>query len=212
MGQTVDAKLAAIYSQARFETSFWLEAVFSKGVLEPFISRHIGSVFLAEGQDITAQSAIGERFPSVVTIRTAKVLAASRSILNSAGLALMLIAAVSLGASILVMASVVAVNRQRQVYEASVLHAIGTRMSVVLKSVGLEYLLLAVVLSVFAMITGGSLAYLLMHFWLKIDSTGSLWVGIVVAVAASVLCLFAGAMWLMRTLAATPAILLKSSH
>ncbi len=211
MGTTIDTTLVAIYSQARFETSFWLEAVFTKDVLDPFISRHIGSVHLDPDNDIAAQSSLGEEFPGVVTIRTAKVLAASRSILSSAGLAMMLIAGVSLVASILVMASVVAVNRQRQVYEASVLHAIGTRMSVVIKSVAFEYTLLAVVLSVFAMIAGGTIAQLLMHYWLKIDSTGSAWAGVVVAMAASVLCLFAGAIWLMRTLSATPAILLKRS-
>ena len=82
---------------------------------------------------------------------------------------MMLIAGVSLVASILVMASVVAVNRQRQIYEASVLHAIGTRMSTVVKSVAIEYTLLAVVLSVFAMIAGGLIAHTLMLYWLKID-------------------------------------------
>ena len=124
---------------------------------------------------------------------------------------MMLIAGVSLVASILVMASVVAVNRQRQIYEASVLHAIGTRMSTVVKSVAIEYTLLAVVLSVFAMIAGGLIAHTLMLYWLKIDSTGSAWAGVVVALAASVLCLFAGAVWLTRTLSATPALLLKRS-
>jgi putative ABC transport system permease protein len=211
MGQSIDATLVAIYSQARFETSFWLEAVFTNDVLEPFIGRHIGSVYLEPERDIAAQSALGEEFPAVVTIRTAKVLAASRSILSAAGLAMMLIAGVSLIASILVMASVVAVNRQRQIYEASVLHAIGTRMSAVIKSVAIEYTLLAVVLSVFAMIAGGLIAHLIMLYWLKIDSTGSAWAGVVVALAASILCLFAGAIWLMRTLTATPAVLLKRS-
>ncbi len=209
MEKTIDATLTAIYSQARFETSFWLEAVFTNDVLDPFIARHIGSVYLDTDHDVAAQSALAEEFPGVVTIRTAKVLAASRSILKSAGLAMMLIAGVSLAASILVMASVVAVNRQRQVYEASVLHAIGTRMGVVIKSVAYEYTLLAIVLSLFAMTAGGALAQLLLHYWLKIDSTGSAWAGVVVALVASVLCLFAGAVWLMRTLSATPAILLK---
>jgi len=107
---------------------------------------------------------------------------------------------------------VVAVNRQRQVYESSVLHAIGTRMTVVIKSVALEYTLLAIVLSLFAIIAGGTLAQLLLNYWLKIDGTGSAWAGVVVALAASVACLFAGALWLMRTLAVTPAILLKRQN
>ncbi len=209
LGEKVEATLAAIYSQARFETSFWLEAVFTDNILDPYITRYIGSIMLEPGSDIKAQSTLGTEFPNVVTVRTAKILAASRSILESAGLAMMLIAAVSLSASILVMASVVAVNRQRQVYEASIMHAIGTRMSVVMKSVVIEYMLLAFVLSVFAMITGGALAQALLTFWLKLDSEGSAWAGAAVAFGASTLCLAAGALWLVSTLRVSPALLLK---
>ena len=209
MGQPIDVTLVAIYAQARFETSFWLEAVFTNNVLDPFISRHIGSVTLTPDTDIAAQSTLGESFPNVVTIRTAKVLAASQEILSGASLAMMLIAAVSLGASVLVMASVVAVNRQRQVYEASVMHAMGTRMGEVMKSVVFEYGLLSVVLSLFAICVGSILGQALLTYWLKISSSGSLWAGAIVAVAASTLCLFAGALWLLLTLKATPAVLLK---
>ncbi|MFK8080747.1 MAG: ABC transporter permease [Granulosicoccus sp.] len=212
MGEPIVAELSAIYSQARFETSFWLEAVFTDDILDPFITRYIGSVMLEPQFDIAAQSALGEFFPNVVTVRTAKILESSRSILSSAGLAMVLIAAVSLSASVLVMASVVAVNRQRQVYEASIMHAMGTRMSVVMKSVVFEYLLLAVVLSVFAMIIGGALAQALLTLWLKLDSTGSAWAGAVVATGASTLCLFAGALWLVSTLKVSPAILLRRAQ
>jgi len=209
MGEAIEATLSVIYSQARFETSFWLEAVFTDNILDPFITRYIGSVSLEPGRDVAAQSVLGENFPNVVTVRTAKILAASRSILDSAGLAMLLIGSVSLAASILVMASVVAVNRQRQVYEASVMNAIGTRMSVVLKSVVFEYALLAVVLSLFAWIVGSSLAQAILHLWLKLDVDGSLWMGAIVATGASTLCLLAGALWLVLTLKVTPAILLQ---
>lgn len=211
MGQSIVVTLSAIYSQAQFETSFWLEAVFTDNVLDPFITRYIGSVMLEPEADIAAQSLLAESFPNVVTVRTAKILEASRSILSSAGLAMMLIAAVSLSASILVMASVVAVNRQRQVYEASIMHAMGTRMSVVMKSVVFEYLLLTIVLSIFALLFGGALAQVLLTFWLKLNTGGAVWIGAIVAAGASTLCLSAGALWLVSTLKVSPAILLRSS-
>lgn len=209
MGESIDATLSAIYTQARFETSFWLEAVFTDNVLDPFITRYIGSVMLEPGMDVAAQSTLGLSFPNVVTVRTAKILEASRSILASAGLAMALIASVSLAASLLVMASVVAVNRQHQVYEASVLNAIGTRMSIVLKSVLFEYLLLAMVLSIFAWATGSVLAQLILKLWLKLDSSGTLLIGAPVAMSASTLCLLTGALWLVLTLRVNPATLLK---
>lgn len=212
MGERIEATLSAIYSQAQFETSFWLEAVFTDNVLDPFITRYIGSVMLEPETDIAAQSVLGESFPNVVTVRTAKILEASRSILSSAGLAMTLIAAVSLSASILVMASVVAVNRQRQVYEASIMHAMGTRMSVVMKSVAFEYLLLTIVLSIFAIVIGSALAQMLLTYWLKLQSGGSIWMGALVATGASALCLSAGALWLVSTLKISPAILLRRAE
>ena len=36
-GKTLEATLAAIYEQATLETRFWFEAVFSPGVIEPFV-------------------------------------------------------------------------------------------------------------------------------------------------------------------------------
>ena len=213
LGDTVEAELAAIYAQARFETRFWLEAVFSAGALEPFVTRHIGSAFLADGADVAATARIGEAFPNVVTVRTARALAAARSVLASAGLALALVAAVSLAASVLVMASVVAVNRQRQVHEASVLHALGTRRGTILGSVLVEYALLGTVLALFAAVVGGLLGAAVIALWLELPLGGLLdgvWLtGLAVAAGASALCLSGGAAWLVRTLEASPASLLR---
>jgi len=213
LGENVEAELAAIYAQARFETRFWLEAVFSDGTLDTFVTRHIGSAFLADGADVAATARIGQGFPSVVTLRTKRALDAARSVLAGASLALALVAAVSLAASVLVMASVVAVNRQRQVHEASVLHAIGTRRGTILGSVLLEYALLGTVLALFATVVGCLLGAAVIGLWLELPLAGLLDVvaltGLAVAAGASVLCLSGGAVWLVRTLEASPATLLR---
>jgi putative ABC transport system permease protein len=209
MGTEVQATLAVIYSQANFETSFWLEAVFTPEVLDPFIDRHIGSIRLATDSDIPAMDTLGAVFPGVVIIRTAKILEAARSILAGASLGVFAIALVSLTASILVMASVVAVNRQRQVYEASVMHALGTRMRVVLRAVSWEYALLAAILTLFATALGSLIAFLVLEFWLELPVQYAWLAGLVVAAFASSACLLAGWLWLVRSLSATPAELLR---
>lgn len=209
MGQALEAELAVIYEQARFETRFWLEGVFTDGALEPFISRHIGTAFLEEGFDVDASNAIGLDFPNVVTVRTARALAAAREILGSAAKALGLVAAVSLAASMLVMASVVAVNRSRQIYEASVMHALGSRMSEVVKSVAFEYLLLGMALTVFSTIAGSLIGWIIVTFWIELSIAGVWPIGVLVAASASVFCLVSGALWMIRTLKASPASLLK---
>lgn len=211
LGEPVGATLSAIYKQARFETSFWLEAVFSQGVLDPFISRNIGSLRFANGADISAQRAIAAEFPNVVILRTAKILSAARSILASVSLGVLAITVISLAASILVMASVVAVSRQQQVYEASVMHALGTRMKLIMRSVIYEYALLAVILTFFATMVGSAIAWLIFEFWLKLPGDRVWLFGWLVAALASSICLMAGALWLQKSLSVTPAVLLKRS-
>lgn len=209
LDQPLEAELVAIYAQARFETRFWFEAVFTDGALEPFVTRHVGNAWFEAGTDLEATAALGQRYPNVVTVRTAKILEAARAVLTQASLGVLLIAAVSLAASLLVMASVVAVNRQRQAYEASVLHALGTRMADVLKSVVYEYVVLAVVLTVFASVVGSLIAAGVLTFWLELPA-GGLWsVGVTIAAVASAACLAGGAWWLSRTLRVAPAVLLS---
>lgn len=209
--QSVPAKLVAIYSQGQFETSFWLEAVFSTGALEPFIERSIGTIKLASGNEVAAMSALAEQFPNVVMVRTTKVLAAARSVLAGASVAILVIAAISLAASVLVMASVVAVSRQRQVYEASVMHAIGSRRSLILRSVVDEYVLLATTLTLFATIVGSLIAWGMLNYWLKLPMASVWALGPLVAAITSCLCLLSGAVWLLKTLSVEPSMLLKRS-
>lgn len=209
MGQTLDAELVAIYEQARLETRFWLEGVFTKGALDPFITRHIGTAFLEANTDVNAMNVIGAGFPNVVTVRTAKALAAAREILGNAAKALALIAMVSLAASILVMASVVAVNRARQIYEASIMHALGCRMSEVIKAVLYEYILLGFLLVLFATMVGSAIGWLIVVYWIELNVSGVFLAGLLVAAGASFICLASGAVWMIRTLRASPASLLK---
>ncbi|MFK7894177.1 MAG: ABC transporter permease [Granulosicoccus sp.] len=211
LGESVEAELVAIYEQARLETRFWLEGVFTNGVLDPFITRHIGTAFLDDGADVEAMNLIAASFPNVVSVRTAKALSSAREILGNAAKALAFIALVSLAASILVMASVVAVNRSRQVYEASVMHAVGSRMSDVIKTVVYEYILLGVVLIVFATLMGSVIGAIIITYWIELSVRGIWFTGLLVASLASILCLAFGALWMTRTLKASPASLLKNA-
>ncbi len=214
-GQELDVTLVAIYEQATLETRFWFEAVFSPGVLDPFVTRHVGSAWLTADapadSDIEAMNTIAAAHPGVVTIRTTRALDAARSVLQNAALAVSLISAVSLIASILVMASVLAVNRQRQVHEASVLHAIGTRMRTVMSAAVVEYAIMGLVVSLFATLIGGLLGQGILTFWIELPSEGVRSIAPAVAFGVCALCLLGAATWLSRTLKAKPAVLLRES-
>lgn len=209
LGEELEAELAAIYSQARFETRFWLEGVFSRDVLDPWITRYIGSAHLAQGQDIEAMRVLGADFPNVVTIRTSQLLANARGMLSAAALAVSLVGAISLAASLLVMSSVIAATTQRRVYESAIMHALGARHDAIRRSLFIEYLLMAVILTLFAFGAGGLIAWGILEYWLKLSLDGLWMTGLLVAFAGSVTCLTGGALWLMRSLQVSPAVLLQ---
>ena len=224
LGKTLEAELVAIYAQGNFETRFWFEALFSPGVLDNFITRYVGIAFQDNTApdtkptndsagiplDIAAANAISIEFPAVVTVRTSRGLAAAKRILNAAAMAVSLVALTSLLASLLVLASVVAANRQRQLQEAAILHAIGSRHRSLMQALGIEYLLLGAVVAVFASIVGGVLGTLVAALWLELPvGMATLLSGAAVAVGIAGLCLTAGAIWVARSLSVSPATLLR---
>jgi len=211
-GARVEAQLAAIYSQRRFQSRLWLEAIFSDGVLDPHVTRYVGAAYMNAADALAAQNRIAAGLPNVISVRTEGILNEARVLLGRAGGGLAMIAAVSLLVSLLVLASAMAASRARQVYEASVLHVLGARLGAVRRSLQLEYLLLALLTSAFAVVTGSSLALALLHFRLQLESTGLLWTGALTAMTVSACSLGLGAFYLMRRLRLSPARLLRSAN
>jgi len=208
--RSLEAVLTGIYSQKGLQTRFWFEAIFSDGVLDPYIHRYVGAAYMSDQAAREAQQRVARIAPNVVSVRTASILATARDLLEKAGLGLVVIAAVSLVVSLLVLSGVMATNRARQVYEATILHALGARLKVIRRSLQMEYLLLAAITSVFALVFGTALALPLLVYRLKLDSEFALWPGAVVAVVVSTCCLYLGARYLLRRLRVQPASLLRS--
>jgi len=210
-GRTLDTEIAAIYSQKGVQTKFWFEGILSDGALDPFINRHVGAAYMGDQDAIAAQREIAAIAPNVITVRTASLLDAARELLGKATAGLTIVAGVSLAASLLVLISVMATGKTRQIYDATVLHSLGTRKSVIKNSLHLEYLLLAFITSVFAILLGSAIALPLLNYRLKLPSEDLIWLGAVVAVSVSVISLSLGARYLLKRLQLNPALLLRSS-
>nr|WP_222124930.1 FtsX-like permease family protein [Variovorax boronicumulans] len=210
-GQPVDATLSAIYGQRRLQARLWLEGIFSDGVLDPYITRHVGAAWLDPEQAIAAQDRLAAAAPNIVSVRTDAVLSESRLLLGRASAALAVIAGVCLAASLLVLTSVVAASRSRQVYEASVLHALGARLASLRGALRWEYALLAFITIVFATVAGSALAAALLDWRLDLDAKGLYWTGALAATCVSGLSLALGAQWLLAQLRLSPARLLRGS-
>ncbi len=210
LGTPVEATLAAIYSQRRMQSRLWLEAIFSDGVLEPFITRHVGAAYLPAGETLAAQDRLAAVAPNIATVRTESLLNETRALMGRASSGLAVVALVCLAASLLVLGSVVAASRSRQVYDATVMHALGARHSLLRQVLLWEYALLALVTASFAIVAGSLLATALLRLRLDMDPLGLYWSGALTALAVSVVSLGLAARYLLRQMRLNPALLLRS--
>ncbi len=211
-GRNFDAEIVAIYSQKGLQTRFWFEGILSDGALDGMIARQVGAAFLDDGAAIDAQRSIARVAPNVISIRTADLLETARGILGKAASGLAVIAAISLGASLLVLITVLAAGRTRQIYDATVLHALGARFALIRQGLRLEYLLLAAVASLFSILLGAAIALPLLRYRLKLPSEDLLWLGAGVAFAVSGISLALGARYLLHRLRLNPVILLRGGQ
>lgn len=211
LGQPVEAELAAIYAQRRMQSRLWLEAIFSDGVLDPFVTRHVGAAWLSADDAIAVQDRLAALAPNIASVRTQALLDATRGLMARASAGLAVIALACLAASLLVLASVVAASRARQVYEASVMHALGARLSSLRRVLRWEYLLLALVTALFAVLLGSVLAAALLRWRLELDASGLYWTGTVTALGVSLVSLGVGAQVLLAQLKLSPARLLRGA-
>jgi putative ABC transport system permease protein len=120
------------------------------------------------------------------------------------------VAGVCLAASLLVLASVVAASRSRQVYDATVMHALGARHRLLRGVLVWEYVLLACVTAGFAVLTGSALATGLLLWRLDMSPLGLYWSGGLTAVLVSGVSMALGARYLLAQMRLSPAMLLRS--
>ncbi|MDH3317101.1 MAG: ABC transporter permease [Gammaproteobacteria bacterium] len=211
MGETVEAELAAVYGQRRIETRFWFEGMFSNGVLDRFITRYVGTAYLDHDEAVDIETRLAQAMPNVITVRTQRILKEAGSMLGRAAAGLAVVSGVSLLASLLVLVSVVATSRSRQVYSATILHSLGARIGVIRSSLTIEFALVALLVSVFAFVLGDVIALGLLQYRLKLNGADLWWTGASVAVLVSGASLGLGARHLLKRLRLEPALLLRSS-
>jgi putative ABC transport system permease protein len=178
-------------------------------VLDPFITRHVGAAYLSPEDAIVVQDRLAAAAPNVVSVRTEALLETSRSLMARASGGLAVIAMSCLLASLLVLASVAAASRARQVYEASVMHALGARMASLRRVQRWEHGLLAVATAAFAIAVGSGLAVALLRLRLDLEADGLYWTGVATALGVNLASLGIGAQILLAQMRVAPASLLR---
>jgi putative ABC transport system permease protein len=206
-----EADQLGIYTQRGVGTRFWFEGIFSDGALDPFIHRYVGAAYLSHAEALAIEPEIVRQLPNVVTVRTERLLREARAILARAASGLALIAGITLLASLLVLASVIASSRARQVYNATILHALGARITDIRISLALEYVLIALLTSLFAIALGSVIAMALLQWRIGIHADAAWWYGAATAFGVAAVTLGLGARTLLRALQLSPAALLRAA-
>jgi putative ABC transport system permease protein len=210
-GKSQRLQVRAIHSQKGVQTRFWFEGIVADGLLEGVPYRQVGTVFLTNEAAIEAQKRIAAVAPNVITVRTERLLTTARDLLGQATSGLLVIGAISLLASTLVLVSVIAAGRSRQIYEATVLNTLGARRSLIEKSLRLEFFLLAVVTVTFAVALGSAIALPLLEWRMKLPASDLLWVAILAATGVATTALWLGLRTVRARLRLTPARLLRDA-
>ena len=83
-------------------------------------------------------------------------------------------------------------------------------MADIRRSLHLEYMLLAIITSSFAILLGSALALPLLEYRLKLPSGELIWLGVITALSVSMLSLGLGAKYLLQRLKVRPAVLLRN--
>jgi putative ABC transport system permease protein len=161
-------------------------------------------------QALDAQDRLAAAAPNIATARTESLLRETRALLGRASGGLAVVAGVCLAASLLVLASVVAASRSRQLYDATVMHTLGARHSLLRSVLVWEYLLLAAFSAAFALLAGSALATGLLKWQLDMSPAGLYWTGLLTALGVSGLSLGLGAQYLLSRMRLNPAQLLRS--
>ena len=84
-------------------------------------------------------------------------------------------------------------------------------MQVIKRSLLMEYLLLALLATLFAVLLGSAIGMALLEWRLKLPSGDLIWLGALSALTISLLSLGLGAAYLLRRLTSRPAILLRET-
>jgi putative ABC transport system permease protein len=95
---------------AALQSRLWLEAIFSDGVLDPFITRHVGAAWMPPA-DPGRAGPLAAVAPNIASVRTESCCAKPARLMGRASAGLAVVAGACLAASLLVLASVVAASR-----------------------------------------------------------------------------------------------------
>ncbi|MDE1148929.1 MAG: ABC transporter permease [Azospirillaceae bacterium] len=150
LGREIEAEVAVVRDLDFTTLGINFTLVLSPGVLEHAPQTYLATVRAPAASEATIQRAVVKAFPNVTAIRVKEALSTVAVIIANIGMAVRVVAAVSLVAGTLVLAGAIAAGHRRRVYDAVVLKVLGATRSTILRTFLVEYGALGLVTALIA--------------------------------------------------------------
>ncbi len=160
LGRNITAKIGSIrqIDWSTFNLNFTV--IFSPGVLDNAPHTWLATVQTTTADaDIAVQQAVINKFSNITPVRVKEALSAAQKLLQQMGIAVQVIALLTLITGGLVMAGAMAADQKRRRLDAVILKALGTTRGDILRILTIEFALLGIMVAVLSIGLGTLAAY-----------------------------------------------------
>ncbi len=158
LGREVEATITNLRTVEWESLAINFVMIFSPNVFAGAPHAHLATLTYRDGGDEAKEIAllgeISDAFPTVTTIRVKDALEAVNDVIADLTIAIRAAAAVTLFASILVLAGTLAASHRTRIYDAVILKTLGARRRTLVMAFALEYAILGLVAALFGVLAG----------------------------------------------------------
>ena len=178
LGRNVTARISNLREVNWESLAINFVMVFSPNTLEAAPHNLLATILLPKGATLEQEAVVGRRlgkaFPAVTAIRVKDALDAFNAIFVKVMTAVRVAGSVTLVAGALVLAGALVTAQRRRILEAVILKALGATRRRIVGAHLVEYLLLAAVTALFAVLLGAAAAWATLHLVMDVEFSFSL--------------------------------------
>lgn len=168
LGVEIEAEIASLREINWDTMGFNFGLIYSPGVLEG-APHNVMATIAANGGEAELNNAVARAFPSSSLIRVKDVIGQVSGVLGQLATAVRLASMVAVLAGIAVLIGAIAASRRARIYDSVILKTLGATRRQVLGAQAIEYVGLALLVSVLAIVVGGLGGYVVVRQTLGLD-------------------------------------------
>jgi putative ABC transport system permease protein len=184
-------------------------ATFSPGVIEQYPTTLFAAITAAPGREEAVERMLASDFPDVRFIAIGDTLKQITDALGQLSFAATLVGGLAVGNGLLVLVGSLSTGRRQREADTVITKVLGATRVSLLAGAFLQYLILATLAAIPAILLGSGLGWVVSMVMLNVDFTLSLDALLVVLAAAIVITALLGALTILRAASARPARLLR---